>query len=349
MRWREDGILKDARITVIGRCDERDPLRFFWVGSGVTLAARVKALAAVIEADWTTQTPWLSVTLDAAPVTRLPLRRGRHHYLLLDGMDGERPHRIGVVRDTQPMEDDARQLVRLCSLQLAGEILPREERRRIEFIGDSLTSGEGLAGPMKAAEWRSVYMSGGPTYAARVCTLLDAVGEWVSQSGWGVVSDWTGDRRHTLPGIYEEVCALQAEGRIPYDFSAHPVDAVVVNLGTNDMSALNALPVEEREARSAEIVTSVRAFCERIRFLRPGVPILWVCGMCGGGINGLLRQGVETAARALSDSRIAFLPLPACPQEALGSLGHPGPASHRECAALIAAKLKELIENLRGM
>ena len=341
MRYDNEKIAEDERFTLIGRRDEaNDPLQLFWVGSGVVLNAKLEALTVCIEADWSAQAPWMAMAVDDAPVARFPLRRGVHEYALLADMAPAAAHRIRLTRDTQPMEDDERMLVRIRAIDAEGELLPPVTRKRIEFIGDSLTSGEGLAGPVGAAEWKSVWMSGSLTYAAQACALLDAEGEWVSQSGWGIVTDWENDRRHTLPAIYGQVCALKAAGRKAYDFAAHPVDAVVINLGTNDFNALGQLKPEDRAAREQEIFTSVRAFLSQIRTARPGVPILWTCGMCGDTLNDLLKNAVHAAAQALSDDLTAFCALPACREEELGSLSHPGVLSHRRCAAVIARELR---------
>ena len=345
MIWKNEEILAEDRLYLTGRrIEASDPLRLFWVGSGIHLTAKVCDLFAVIEADWSGHTPWMSVALDGVQVARFALQRGTHRYALLTGMGAEAVHRVSLTRDTQPMEGDEKLLVRFQELELDGELLPQEHRMTIEFIGDSLTSGEGLVGPQSASEWRTVFMSGAKNYAAQVCALLDADGEWVSQSGWGIATDWTGDPRHVLPGIYDRVCALQPAGDQPYAFDAHPVAAVVVNLGTNDMSALNSLTPDERPEREHRIAACVRDFLTHLRQVRPGAPILWVCGMCGDGLNALLERAVADTARTLQDSLMAFLPLPACTAEETGSLSHPGEASHRRCAALIAPALKDLIE-----
>ena len=345
MIWKDEKIPAESRLKLIGRRNEtQDPLRLFWVGSGITMKGAVRELYAVIEADWSDHTPWMSVTLDGAPAARFPLRRGTHTYALLTGMGAEAVHYVSLTRDTQPMENDEKLLVRLRGLELDGELLPQERRLTVEFIGDSLTSGEGLAGPVSASEWKTVWMSGAMTYAAQVCAMLHADGEWISQSGWGIVTDWTGDPHHTLPGIYDKVCALQRAGNADYDFAAHPVDAVVVNLGTNDGNALNSLAQDRKPEREREIVTTAKSFLSHLRAVRARTPILWVCGMCGSGMNALLERAVTGAAREMEDSLMAFLPLPACTEAEKGSLGHPGEASHRLCAGLISAALKDLIE-----
>ncbi len=344
MWYDAEGIAADERFMLIGRRDEAgDPLRLFWVGSGVVMNAKLALLSVQVEADWSEQVPWMALAVDDAVVARFPLSRGIHEYTLLAGMDPEAAHRIRLTRDTQPMENDERLITRICGIGLEGELLQAVRRKRIEFIGDSLTSGEGLAGPTGASEWKTVWMSGAGTYAAQACALLDAEGEWISQSGWGIVTDWLNDRRHTLPGIYSEICALNAGGRIPYDFSAHPADAVVINLGTNDANAMGSLNPDERKLREEEVYKAVGAFLKRIRDVRPGIPILWTCGMCGGEMNGLLERAVSTAAQEFADDLITFCALPACSADELGSLGHPGYLSHRRCAALIAQKLKPLL------
>ena len=345
MIWNDNELSSDGRLTLLGRRSEQDPLSFFWPGSGIALQAGIRELYARIEAGWSEYSPWMSVLVDDAPVARFPLRRGTHDYALLSGMDGETPHRVKLIRDTQPMEDDTALTVRLKSLELDGVLLEQPARPRIEFIGDSLTSGEGLTGPRGAAEWKTVWMSCAPNYASKVCSLLGADGEWVSQSGWGIVTDWNQDRRHVIPAIYDQVCGVVAAGRTGYDFSTHPVEAVVVNLGTNDMSALNALPASDQDGRRTEIVTGVRSFLRQIRAVRPGIPILWVCGMCGDGLNAMLSDAVKAVSAETSDWQIRFYPLPACEADETGSLNHPGEPSHRRCASLIAGQLRELLKN----
>ena len=342
MEWRTEQIIGDARFLPLGRRDERqDPLRLFWTGSGLAMQSAARRLSARIEADYALYTPWMCVAVDGAPVARFPLRAGAHDYDLLTGMDETVPHRVTLTLDTQPMEDDARLTARILRVTADGELLDVEKRPRIEFIGDSLTTGEGLAGPVGAEEWRTVWMCGAMTYAAQACALLRADGEWVSQSGWGVLSDWTGDRRHTLPAVYSDVCALSPAGRIPYDFAAHPVSAVVVNLGTNDMSALRAQAEADRPGWEADLTAAVKGFCAKITAARPGVPLLWICGMCGTELNALLSCAVSEAAAELS-SPVAFRGLMPCPPEQIGSRQHPGWLSHRDAACAVAEGLKAL-------
>ena len=60
-------------------------------------------------------------------------------------------HTVTVVRDTQPVQEDGELFVHAHRLRTDGELLPLPDRAlTIEFIGDSLTSGEGLTGPRSA-------------------------------------------------------------------------------------------------------------------------------------------------------------------------------------------------------
>lgn len=62
-----------------------------------------------------------------------------------------------LLRDTQPVAEDTRLHVTAHRLRTDGVLLPLPERPlAMEFIGDSLTSGEGLAGPQSAMEWRTL-------------------------------------------------------------------------------------------------------------------------------------------------------------------------------------------------
>ena len=347
-----DGLLwgKEIRqaecMRLLGRFDPRQPvLPLFWTGSGIELHIRCRELDLELECDYDMQCPWLGVMVDGAPVARFALERGRRYYTLLAGMDETVAHTVTVVRDTQPVAEDERLFVHAHRLRSDGELLPLPERAlRIEFIGNSLTSGEGLIGPRGAMEWRTIWLSGMESWAMEVCREMNAQGRWLSQSGWGVYWSWDGNREHRIPRIYDAVCAVERGGDAPYDFAANPVDAVVINVGTNDASALSRLEGREKEAAAAAIRGAAVDFLRQVRRRNPEAFILWVYGMCGGDIAPLLRSAVREV-RSEGDHRVSYVQLPECPEGGLGSREHPGRGSHRSAALAVVRRLKKALKN----
>lgn len=342
--WEQE-IRQAEHVRLLGRFDPQLPVfPMLWTGSGVEMRIRCTTLEIEIEADYALQCPWLGVMVDGAPVARFALTRGRRFYTLLAGMDETVPHTVTVVRDTQPVAEDERLLVIAHRLRTDGELLPLPERTlTIEFIGNSLTSGEGLVGPRDAMEWRTIWLSGMESWAMNVCRAMNAKGRWISQSGWGVYWSWDGNRENRMPRIYDAVCAVERGGNVPYDFESNPVDAVVINVGTNDANALSRTQGAQREEAAAAIHAAAVDFLRQVREKNPEAYILWAYGMCGGDISRLLRSAVHEV-RMAGDRRVGYVQLSACPESGLGSRAHPGRDNHRSAALAVVRRLKKALE-----
>lgn len=342
--WEQE-IRQAEHVRLLGRFDpQQSAFPMFYTGSGVEMQIRCTTLQLEIEADYALQCPWIGVMVDGAPVARFPLERGRRLYTLLAGMDETVSHTVTVVRDTQPVMEDERLFVIAHRIRTDGELLPLPERAlTIEFIGNSLTSGEGLIGPQSAMEWRTIWLSGMESFAMDVCRMMNAQGRWISQSGWGVYWSWDGDRERRLPRIYDAVCAVERGGDTPYDFESNPVDVVVINVGTNDATALSKMYGARREEAEAAIHDAAVDFLRQVRERNPEAYILWAYGMCGGSISRLLRSAVREVQRA-GDRRVGYVQLPACPEDALGSRAHPGRENHRSAARAVVRRLNRALE-----
>ena len=97
--------LRDPRVQILGRHDPDEKKRcLWWSGSGIRISLACSYLEAEITWTGTGFNPWIAVALDGAPICRFPLTAGTRRYPLLAGMDKTCPHRITVVRDSQPVE-----------------------------------------------------------------------------------------------------------------------------------------------------------------------------------------------------------------------------------------------------
>ena len=321
-----------------------DALRLRWSGSGVRLRLRCTALYVEIEAAYAEHAPWIAVLMDGALITRFVLERGRRWYAALLGMDEGAEHDIRIVRDTQPVPEEPDTRVTLHALRVGGEVLPcPAPAMTVEFVGDSLTSGEGMIGPVGAMEWRMAFLSASSSYAQTVCNLLGAEGRWVSLCGWGVYTSWDGNRDHRLPLVYDGLCPVESDGDRPNDFSIAPADLIVVNLGTNDASAVRGAAPEDRPAIRREIGRAAEAFLRQLRARQPRATILWAYGMCDHPLGPTLRRAVESIRRG-GDTNVYYLSLPACRAGEEGSREHPGAAAHRRAAQAIVRRWEEIRE-----
>ena len=134
----------EPNIRLIGRMDpEQDPLALDWTGSGFECRFRGSDLWAELEAPAFRPVMWMIVLADGCPVARFPVEPGIRFYPLLLGMEADKVRTVTLMKETQCMPDSPEATVLLRTLRLNGELeeLPGRDLR-IEFIGDSLTSGE---------------------------------------------------------------------------------------------------------------------------------------------------------------------------------------------------------------
>lgn len=109
-------------------------------------------------------------------------------------------------------------------------------RKKIEFIGNSITAGMGNDTkeiPCDSGKWydqHNAYLAYGPRLARALETdfMISAV------SGIGIYRNWNSDGP-TMPEVYESAY-LEADSLQRWDFSRYSPDIVSICLGTNDFS-----------------------------------------------------------------------------------------------------------------
>lgn len=352
-----------------GRTDEtQDPLPLFFQGSGVEVNVTGTELWIDIDVEFDQYEPWVWTALNGAFLSRQMLMTGTYSLCLFRGMSPETVKNVRFFRELQAMSEDegCRLLVR--GFRSDGAFLPvGPSRYKLEFIGDSITSGEGLYGAREDMDWLAMYMGHSRNYTKLVADALDAECRQISQGGWGVLCGWDNDPRHNIPSCYEKICGL-AKGAVneklgaakSYDFAGWIPDAVIVNLGTNDAGAFdqpawrNPVTGENfemrREAGGAchpedleRFKRAVIDFLGMIRRNNPASHILWVYGMLGDELAPAIQEAMHSYQETTGDGNNAFLLLPDTTEETLGSREHPGEAAHANAAKAIAEYLKKIL------
>ena len=334
--------MRDSRVMKMGRCTGREgafPLH--WTGSGVLLTLACARLEAEFETRYQKNAPWITVLADGAPVARLALSPGKSRVTLLAGMDPAFAHTVAVLRDSQPVEGDGGSLA-LEALYTDGAVsAPPEPRWNIGFIGDSLMVGEGCLGPKNGMEWITAWMSGTLAFGGTALRALGARGRFLCQGGYGVFCGWDGDPGGNIPRLYHKVCLPEGQGE-EYDFSMDPLDAVVINLGTNDHTALQSLPEAERPARAEALRRAALDFLRAVREKEKNAVLLWAYGMCGNELDSLFRDAVETRRRE-GDGKCFYLPLRPAGGAEFGCRSHPGRPIQEEEGLQVARELERLL------
>ena len=334
--------LPDARFVTIGRHDtDEKEQNLWWSGSGVRVKLACKRLDVEATSTATDHAQWLGVLVDGAPITRLPMAQGTHTYPLLAGLDDQFTHEITVLRDTQPSFDEKGAVVLNAVITDGTPETPDARPLMLEFIGDSLTVGEGTMGPYgEGQEWRMLFISHMPAFPTLVAEEMKADKRVIALGGWGAARSWDNQQDSRIGRIYGQLCGVTPGGQVPAPADERPADAVVINLGTNDSSALAGLEADELPTARAELRTRAAELMEAVRARSPQAVIVWAYGLCGHAVEEILKGAVDDV-RARGDLNAHYLSL--SDARTLGSRMHPSRDAQRQAAGEIADELRRLL------
>jgi len=241
----------------------------------------------------------------------------------------------------------------------ASKIQPTEPgKKKIEFIGDSITCGYGVDGTEGAFSTKTE--DGSKTYAYKVAQKFDADFSLFAFSGFGIISGYTTDGKRntvsTVPQYYDKLgfswyTQFGSDNtqikETDWDFNNFVPDLIVINLGTNDGSYLNSVAGEdnkesEREAFAAEY----EVFLGTVRSAYPDADILCTLGIMGQDLYPQIEQAVESYRKNTGDKKVNAFKFN---QQDVNKNGkgidwHPAPQSHVDAAY----ELIEEIETLYG-
>ena len=228
--------------------------------------------------------------------TRLMFPEGESTQVLAKDLANER-HLIEIVRQTEGQFGT----FTAEKITMKGSLFgnkPAEKKIYIEFIGDSITCGNGSlckylaaddflnylpsqssscirSGKYKDAQW--VEEDASNSYAYLTARHLNADCSLVSYSAMGLTKSWGGLNDYNMQEHFMKGAFLR-EGGETFDFStARKPDFVVVNLGTNDVGQSG---ITETKYKAA-----VKSFINQIReaYGDPDLKIVWAVGLMGNG------------------------------------------------------------------
>ena len=280
-----------------------------------------------------------------------PTVKGRNAYIRLT-MDGARrrvrlPVGEKVLSFTFPAGEHTFELIKLnesesnslalSSVTTDGEFLPvtEEKKIKIEFIGDSITTGFGVRAKRADEEYTTATQDVTLAYSSLTARALNAEMEICAASGWGMYKSKYAE--HAVPDFYGNVDLTR--NREKYDFSFRP-DVIVLALGTNDFSYLADLAGEKREKEYAALTRKSVAF---IKKLLKRAPVVWVYGFSGSESQAGLPAFVEEVWRELDCPH--FYTLQVRSSHSLNDIraGHPGRRTHKLAAQRLIRFIKKTI------
>ena len=348
----------------------KNPLALFWSASGIEICTNASELWVQVSSDYSVNEIYLAVQISGYTIARFMAPKEKSWICVAKNLNPQEKNNISIIKDSQPSAFDPNHIVQIHQIAVTKNAeffqVPKKDCF-IEFIGDSITSGEGLCGRPEAPEWISSYISVSNNYAMQIAKIKNAEISIISQCGWGITRGWDSNIYSNIPSHYQNVCSIfnspmqkELGSCQEYDFSKK-ADFVVVNLGTNDNSSFNNPWTDEptgkvyqyqvnddgtvAESSKKEIYEGIKNFLYQIRKNNPSAKILWVWGMLKlDKIPAILQNAMEDYKKESGDQKVFSLELDAMEDVEnhlldKGSRWHPGPKTHELAAKKISQNL----------
>jgi hypothetical protein len=326
-----------------GRFDrgDADALTFAWSGSRIS-AHFSGTTAGVVLADASGKNQF-GVFIDGKlQPQKLATKSGEHAYLLGAGLSpGE--HDVVLHRLTEANLGETKFLG--FRFGKGGKLVSpgRASARRIEVIGDSISTGYGNEGPDKTCHFSPETENHYLTYGAIAARAVGAELVTIAWSGKGVFTN-RGSAVDTIvmPVLWKRTLPERDDSR--WNFAEYQPDVVVVNLGSNDFAP--------EVADYSPFDRSYLAFIREVRAQYPKATIFCALGpaLSDNWPEGRMaltnaRRGVKGAVDALhegGDARTFFVEFPVQTGEnGYGCDWHPSLKTHELMGAELASELRE--------
>jgi hypothetical protein len=207
---------------------------------------------------------------------------------------------------------------------------PPEQKRKIEFFGNSITCGyavEDTTGKDRGtAPYENAYLS----YASITARHFNAELHNTSRSGIGILVSWD---PLIMPELYDRLDATDAESK--WDFSDYTPDVVVINLFQNDSWIVKLPDNNQFKARFGnkpptyeQIIRAYKDFVKKIRSKYRKAQIICALGSMDAVRDGTPWRGyIEKAVQEIGDKKIYthFFPYKNTP-------GHPSKSEQQAMA-----------------
>lgn len=328
----------DTRLQYTGRIDFSKPAAPVISWPNTSIAGRFSGTSLALRLDDQHGKNYFNLFLDgdlASPLV-IEAKQGAASYLVAQRL-APGAHSFLLTKRTEGEEGAT--VFRGLELDDGATLLAPGPRpaRRIEFFGDSITSGMGNEGAFNGRDDLGKDKNSFLSYAAIAARRLDAEVHLTSQSGIGVMVSWF---PFTMLDFYDQLSAV-GDNDSQWDFRRWTPDVVVINLLQNDNWLIGRDHRLQPEPSDAQRIEAYRAFVARIRQRYPQAYIVCALGSMDATRPGSPWPGYVTAAvarqrRENGDRRIATLFLPFS-----GYGQHPRVRHHQANAARLAAFIGE--------
>jgi lysophospholipase L1-like esterase len=342
----------DPLIAYTGRFDWRsktDPV-FSYPGTSVKLKFTGDAFDMLMQdmaEGGDEHSNYLNVIIDNGKPLVIKLNNKQRIYFLARSLD-LREHTIEIIKRTESSVGPV--MLHGFRLRRGHRLMPLTDipERKIEFIGNSLTTGYGnevtIEAPPKGnpdTGFHSVNENNYTAWGAVACRALKAQYVCTAYSGRGLYRNNNGSTTGTLPLVYDYISPDKAD--VLWNHQKFTPDVIVVDLGANDFA--KGVP------DSTTFCSTYISFLEKLRSIHPQAKIICVAGnsttdawpagekrwtRMKNYVNSVVKKSNEKG-----DTSVHYFEL--TPQTApYGEDWHPTNATHKKMADAIVPFIKSI-------
>ena len=289
----------DPNIQYVGRFDFTNPKKVAFDWAGVSVMTRFEGTRCSIRLD--DRKNEYAVIVDNRAPRLLITDSATTLYNIASELTDSIPHAVTIQKRTEPLVGKGEFMGFI--LDKGRKLLPLDRRpdRRIEFIGNSITSGYGVEGDSADCHFSPQTENACMSYAAVTARSLNAEYFLISYSGRGIVRNYGDSNRVSqdpMPVLYDRTCFF--DSTLKWNFGRWTPQAVVINLGTNDFST-------EPYPDSVVFQSAYMRLIERVRSQYPGVTMFCLSGpMIGEPCTRYIKQVVEEQKKRMKRYQDVF-------------------------------------------
>jgi len=242
-----------------------------------------------------------------------------------------------------------------------------EKKKKIEFIGDSITCAFGVDGG-EEDHYHTSIQDGTKSYAYLTAKKFNADVNIVAHSGIAILSavSFTGERTpdSTLPPIYDKLGltfgndffvlgsnefddgSYELQSTVWDDFGKYVPDLIVINLGTNDAFYFTSIEAEKVLDETEAFVQNYEDFLAQLRKLYPKTEILCTLGIMGQEAYPLVEQAVNNYIESTGDNHVNIFQFNVqdVEENGIGADAHPNAKSQLDAAHELIGAIEEFYE-----
>lgn len=180
---------------------------------------------------------YFNVEIDNLPVTKVQVAPGDSVVTLATGLSARHAHTARIYLAYEGYEYRPELHGFVIDDTAAVVALPPRSKRKIEFIGNSITCAFGSEAESRYCKFSYATENHYLSYASLLCRMLDAEEMCVARSGIGAYRNYngpSGGSKDNMNYWYDYTCYGDTTQR--WNFSLFRPDIICVNLGTNDLS-----------------------------------------------------------------------------------------------------------------